>query len=187
MLIASDGSIVASARSGGADDGVPVVERLTAANGQPVWQGPVVADGVVFNVPVTAFAPSTREEKHRLWGTTLRTTRDTGWNASAVFSQYRILEDFTLQANNPDPVAAGGGPGTNSERDGTGWQTFELQGVFTPSEGDWTNGAHTLAFGYHRNDYTLDSPTYNTTDWRSRTGTLARSTSTAGAETFSNS
>jgi len=144
------------------------------SNGQPVWQGPVVADGVVFNVPVTAFAPSTREEKHRLWGTTLRTTRDTGWNASAVFSEYRILEDFTLQANNPDPVAAGGGPGTNSERDGTGWQTFELQGVFTPSEGDWTDGAHTLAFGYHRNNYTLDSPTYNTTDWRSRTGTLAQ-------------
>jgi iron complex outermembrane recepter protein len=144
------------------------------SNGQPVWQGAVVVDGVVFNVPVSAFAPSTRDEKHRLWGTTLRTTRDIGWNASAVFSEYRILEDFTLQANNPDPVAAAGGPGTSSERDGTGWQTFELQGVYTPGEGDWTDGAHTLAFGYHRNDYELDSPTYNTTDWRSRAGTLAQ-------------
>jgi len=142
--------------------------------GQPVWQGPVVADGAVFNVPVTAFAPSTREERNRQWGTTLRTTRDTGWNGSAVFSEYRILEDFTLQASNPDPVAAAGGPGTSSERDGTGWQTFELQGVYTPSAGDWTDGAHTVAFGYHRNDYKLESPTYNTVDWRSRVGTLAQ-------------
>ncbi len=142
--------------------------------GQPVWQGPVVVDDIVFNVPTTALAPSTRDERHVQWGTTLRTTRDTGWNASAVFSEYRIAEDFTLQANTPDPVAAIGGAGTNSERDGTGWNTFELQGVYTPTDGDWTNGAHTLAFGYHRNDYQLASPVYETADWRSRAGTLAQ-------------
>lgn len=142
--------------------------------GQQVWQGPVVADGVAFNVPATAFAPSTRDERHRLWGTTLRTTRDTGWNGSVVFSQYRILEDATLQANTPDPIAAAGGAGTNSERDGTGWHTFEMQGAYTPSDDDWTGGAHTLAFGYHRNDYRLESPVYNTLDWRGRAGTLAQ-------------
>ncbi|HEY7642833.1 MAG TPA: TonB-dependent receptor [Steroidobacteraceae bacterium] len=144
------------------------------AAGQPVWNGVVVADGVTFRVPDTAFAPSTRDEKHRQWGTTLRTTRDSGWNGSAVFSKYDILEDFTLQANNPDPVAAAGGKGTDAERDGTGWQTFELQGVYTPSPDDWTDGAHTLAFGYHRNDYQLKSPTYNTADWRTRGGALAQ-------------
>jgi iron complex outermembrane receptor protein len=143
-------------------------------NGQPVWQGPVVADGVVFNIPATALAPSTRDERHVQWGTTLRTTRATGWNASAVYSEYRIAEDFTLQANTPDPVAANGGPGSNSERDGTGWNTFELQGVYTPVDGDWSNGAHTLAFGYHRNDYRVASPVFDTADWRSRAGTLAQ-------------
>jgi iron complex outermembrane recepter protein len=142
--------------------------------GQPVWQGPVVAGGVVFDVPVTAFAPSTRDERHLQWGTTLRTTRDTGWNGSLVLSEYRIREDSTLQANNPDPVAAAGGPGMNAERDGTGWNTFELQGVYTPSAADWTNGAHTLAFGYHRNDYRLESPVYDTAEWRSRAGALAQ-------------
>lgn len=142
--------------------------------GQPVWEGLVVADGVAFKVPVTAFAPSTRDERHVQWGTTLRTTRDSGWNGSAVFSEYRIGEDSTLQANNPDPVAAAGGAGTNSQRDGTGWNTFELQGVYTPSDGDWTDGAHTLAFGYHRNDYRLDSPVFNTADWHTRAGTLAQ-------------
>ena len=85
-----------------------------------------------------------------------------------------LREDSTLQANTPDPFAASGGPGTNSERDGTGWHTFELQGVYTPSDGDWTGGAHTLAFGYHRNDYRLESPIYETTDWRSRAGALVQ-------------
>jgi len=144
------------------------------ASGQEVWQGRVIADGVVFDVPAAAFAPSTRDERHVQWGTTLHTTRDMGWNASAVFSEYRIAEDSTLQANTPDPFAAGGGPGTNSERDGTGWHTFEVQGVYTPSEGDWTGGAHTLAFGYHRNDYRLESPIYETADWRSRAGVLVQ-------------
>ena len=67
--------------------------------GQPVWDGVVVADGVAFRVPVNAFAPSTRDERHVQWGTTLRTTRDQGWNGSAVFSRYRIQEDSTLQAS----------------------------------------------------------------------------------------
>jgi iron complex outermembrane recepter protein len=144
------------------------------ANGQPVWEGRVIADGIVFDVPATALAPSVRDERHLQWGTTLRTTRDLGWNGSAVYSGYRIREDFTLQANTPDPVAASGGPGTNSERDGTGWQTLELQGVYTPSAGDWTGGAHTLAFGYHRNDYRLESPVFETADWRSRSGALTQ-------------
>ena len=144
------------------------------ASGEEVWQGRVIADGIVFDVPAAALAPSTHDERHVQWGTTLRTTRDTGWNASAVFSEYRIAEDSTLQANTPDPFAASGGPGTNSERDGTGWHTFEVQGVYTPSDGDWTGGAHTLAFGYHRNDYRLESPIYQTSDWRSRAGDLVQ-------------
>ena len=45
--------------------------------------GRVIADGVAFDVPAAALAPSTREERHVQWGTTLRTTRDTGWNGSA--------------------------------------------------------------------------------------------------------
>lgn len=144
------------------------------ADGNEVWTGRVIADGIVFNIPVTAFGPSTREEEHLQWGTTLRTTRDNGWNGSLVYSRYDIREDSTLQANVPDPIAADGGPGTNTERDGTGWQTFEVQGVYTPLANDWTGGAHTLAVGYHRNEYELVNPVYNTTDWRNRAGALAQ-------------
>lgn len=142
--------------------------------GSEVWSGRVQVDGIVFNVPATALAPSTREEQHVQWGTTLRTTRTDGWNASLVYSEYDIREDSTLQANTPDPVAAAGGPGTNTERDGTGWQTFEVQGVYTPVADDWTGGNHTLAVGFHQNEYQLANPVYNTTHWRQRAGVLAQ-------------
>lgn len=144
------------------------------SSGNPVWSGNVVANGIVFNVPLTALAPSTREEQHLQWGTTLRTTRDEGWNGSLVYSEYDIRKDSTLQANVPDPIAANGGRGTNTERDGTGWQTFEIQGIYTPVHDDWTGGAHTLAVGYHQNEYQLVNPIYDTQDWRQRDGALAQ-------------
>ncbi|HEX7113711.1 MAG TPA: TonB-dependent receptor [Steroidobacter sp.] len=142
------------------------------AAGNPVWHGRVRAKGIEFDVPLTALAPSTRFERHEQWGVTLRTTRDSGWNGSIVHSRYEIREDSLLEAGAPDPLAASGGPGTNTGRDGTRWQTFEVQGVYSPEPGDWTGGAHTLALGYHRNDYRLRSPVYETSDWRRRAGEL---------------
>jgi iron complex outermembrane receptor protein len=125
------------------------------ADGNEVWSGRVIADGVTFNVPATAFLPSTRDEEHRQWGTTLRTTRTDGWNASLVYSQYDILEDTLIEGERGGPIA------TNTERDGTGWETFEVQGVYTPVADDWTGGRHTLAMGFHQNDYELENPVYN--------------------------
>ena len=143
--------------------------------GQPVWQGPVVADGIAFNVPATAFAPSTRDERHLHVGYDAAHDARYGLERlGCLLSSTASSKTSTLQANTPDPIAAAGGAGTNSERDGTGWHTFEMQGVYTPSDDDWTGGAHTLAFGYHRNDYRLESPVYNTLDWRGRAGTLAQ-------------
>ena len=69
------------------------VTFLRDAGGNAVWEGRVSDGTNTFNIPPTAFAPSTREEKHRQLGLTLRTTRERGWNGSAVVSDYRILED----------------------------------------------------------------------------------------------
>lgn len=159
---------------------------LTDASGAPVFQGsPVIVtagnggdggttstrrlvsnDGNVFELPSVAFAPSTRAELHRQLGFTLKTRSDKGWNASMVVSDYRIQSDVARQANNPDPIAASGGAGSVTRRDGTGWNTFEVQGMWTPSAGDWTGGRHALAIGLHRNAYTLDNTVTNASDWR---------------------
>jgi iron complex outermembrane receptor protein len=139
---------------------------LRDTSGNKVWSG-VVTDGTnSFAIPPSAFAPSTRDEFHQQLGFTLKTRHDKGWNGSVVVSDYRIRRDVARQANNPEPVAADGGAGTVTRRDGTGWNTFEMQTTWTPSEGDWTAGRHALAFGLHRNVYTLDNSVTGASDWR---------------------
>jgi iron complex outermembrane receptor protein len=139
---------------------------LHDAAGNEVWQGRVT-DGVnTFNIPAVAFAPSTRYEKHLQLGATLRTRRPEGWNGSAIFSDYQILEDPARQASNPDPVAEDGGTGTVTRRDGTGWQTFEVQATYTPFPNGMLGGRHALTFGAHRNGYTLDNVVRAADDWR---------------------
>lgn len=168
------------------------------ANGAPVWQGAPVrltdsagrvstrylvrdvgtpsASGPApeFELPLSAFAPSEREEFHRHTGFTLKTTRAAGWNASLVGSRYAIVSDLNKQAGVPDNLAASGGAGTWSRRDGTGWNTLEAQAAFTPAEGDVTGGRHALVLGWHRNAYAMNAPTTNASDWRSTETTLAQ-------------
>lgn len=147
---------------------------LRDSAGNLVWSGNVT-DGVNrFNIPAATFAPSNRDESHRHAGLTLKTRRATGWNGSVVYSNYRILEDVARQANLPENQAMAGGPGTWTRRDGTGWDTFELQGTYTPVPDDFTGGRHTLTVGLHRNSYVLDSPTRNASDWRSTETTLSQ-------------
>jgi iron complex outermembrane receptor protein len=162
---------------------------LRDAVGNEVWSGRVVAEGVVFDIPTgcyseedfvvnpscaVAFAPSTRQERHVQWGTSIRTTRPSGWNGSLVYSEYAIDKDVLLEAKSPDPVAANGGLGANTARDGTGWQTFEAQGVYTPAATDALGGIHTLSVGVHQNEYQLRNPVFDTADWRRPNGTLAQ-------------
>lgn len=130
------------------------------AAGNEVWSGQVISDGIAFDVKPNAFLPSTRKEEHRQWGTTLRTTRPEGWNGSLVYSRYDILEDTLVEGYRNDTGPADSPVPTNTQRDGTGWQTFELQGIYTPFADDWTGGRHTLAMGFHRNEYELSNPVY---------------------------
>ena len=147
---------------------------LRDASGQTVWSGKVTDGRHSFNIPASAFAPSNRDELHRHGGFTVKTTRETGWNASFVYSNYRIVDDTARQANLPQDQAASGGPGSWTRRDGTGWNTLELQATYRPVENDWTGGRHALTFGAHRNGYRLDSPTTDASDWRHTETRLAQ-------------
>jgi iron complex outermembrane receptor protein len=147
---------------------------LRDASGNTVWSGSVTDGTYSFNIPDAAFAPSTRDEAHQQAGLTLRTRHDTGWNGSLVASDYRILRDVARQAGQPEPLAAAGGSGTVTRRDGTGWNTLELQATWkpAPSPDDATGRHHALAFGLHRNAYVLDNTVNNASDWRHTETTL---------------
>lgn len=147
---------------------------LRDAQGKTVWSG-VVTDGTHrFSIPASSFAPFTRKETHQQLGATLKTRNGPGWNTSLVVSDYRILKDANRQANNADPIAAAGGAGSMTLRDGTGWNTAEVQASFTPREGDWTGGRHALAFGLHRNGYRLENAVNTLSNWQTDTGTQAQ-------------
>ncbi|MEK8032597.1 TonB-dependent receptor [Ideonella sp. DXS29W] len=142
---------------------------LRDADGATVWSGKVTDGTNTFVLASATFAPSARDEAHQQLGATVKTRRAAGWNASLVVSDYRILRDTNRQASNPDPVAADGGAGSVTRRDGTGWNTAEVQAVWTPDAGDWTGGRHTVALGAHRNAYTLDNTVATVEaagDWR---------------------
>ncbi|MDC8757289.1 TonB-dependent receptor [Janthinobacterium fluminis] len=139
---------------------------LRDAAGNTVWSGRVSNGGNVFVVPAAAFAPYTRDERHLQGGVTVKTRNRDGWNASLVASRYAILADVQRNAAGADPVAAGGGAGNAVLRDGTGFQTLELQSTYTPVAGDWTGGAHALTVGLHANEYKLKQSSRKLPDWR---------------------
>jgi len=148
------------------DSTVRATTYLRDAAGNPVWGG-VVTDGVrQFTLTPDAFAPNLRDEVHRQLGATWKTRHATGWNASVVATDYRILSDANRVANLVQPQADQGGAGTVTRRDGTGWNTLEVQTTYTPVDGDFGNGLHALVFGLHRNQYRLENGVNNASDWR---------------------
>ena len=143
---------------------------LRDAGGGSVWSGRVTDGGNVFVIPVAAFAPYTRDERHAQTGVTVKTRDGNGWNASASASAYRILEDVQRNAGSADPSAASGGAGNAVLRDGSGFNSIDLQTTYSPSVGDWTGGAHALTIGLHADDYKLEQSTRATADWRNADG-----------------
>ena len=148
---------------------------LRDATGKPVWSGVVNNGAHSFNIPAHVFAPSQRDEQHRQLGATWKTRHAAGWNASAMFTHYQMLHDANRQANLAQPQADLGGAGTVTRRDGTGWNTLELQTTYTPTPDDFGGGRHALVFGLHRNSYQLDNVVNKASDWRTTETTLDQS------------
>jgi iron complex outermembrane receptor protein len=139
---------------------------LRDAAGNTVWSGRVADGANVFVIPVAAFAPYTRDERHAQTGVTVKTRNGPGWNASVSASAYRILSDVQRNAGSADPFAANGGAGNAVLRDGSGFNSLDLQATYSPG----TGGAHALTFGLHADDYKLKQSTRATVDWRNADG-----------------
>jgi iron complex outermembrane receptor protein len=52
--------------------------------------------------------------------------------------------------------------GTNARMDGTGWWTADAKGIWRPSG---PGGAHEVSFGVHGDQYILNNPTYQMSNW----------------------
>ena len=133
---------------------------LRDASGQPVWSGPVSIGGRSYTLPANFFAPSTRQSRNYLYGISLGTHRDTGWNIEGNASYFDM-------DRNRDRVASAftdNGPGLLTAGDGSRWRTFDLRASHTPD----TSGpnTHTVSFGYHFDGYRLRNENYALDQWR---------------------
>lgn len=136
---------------------------LRDANGNPVYSGLVNIGGFEYNVPAAAFAPSEGSSENVLYGLSLRTRNETGWNGEAVASYFDVTQSIARTANSGEP---GDGPGTIAYGDGAGWKSLDLRATWTPPSPDAGLAAHWVSFGYHYDNYFLDNETYNTAAWR---------------------
>lgn len=134
---------------------------------------------------VTPTAPNHSESEHWMHGFSLKTNTGGKWDVEAVASLYDQNKDFVRTAVQTNAFDDGGlrGAGTFTNNAGTGWKTLDLRGQWrsdAPSkvkdkarpDGD-TKSEHQLSFGYHYDQYELESETINVANWlKSNNGTL---------------
>ena len=124
---------------------------------------------------LTPTAPSHSESEHWMHGLSLKSNTGGKWDFEAVASLYDQNKDFVrtaVQTNAFDTgEAAVKSAGTIVKGDGTGWGTLDLRGDWRP-DGD-IKSEHQLSFGYHFDQYELESETLNIANWlKSDNGTL---------------
>lgn len=128
--------------------------------GQPVWSGPVSIDGRAYTLPANFFAPSTRQSRNYLYGASLGTHRDSGWNIEGNASYF----DMDRNRDRVADAVTYDGSGLLTAGDGSRWRTFDLRASHTPD--GLADNTHTVSFGYHFDGYRLDNASYLLSAWR---------------------
>lgn len=139
---------------------------LRDAAGNPVYSGRVNIGGYAYDIPAATFAPSMGASENYLYGASLRTHHDAGWNAEVIASYFDIAQSIARTASSGVP---GDGPGTLTDGSGSGWKSLDLRASWTPYTGSGP-AAHALSFGYHYDNYFVANVTSNTNAWREGAG-----------------
>lgn len=124
---------------------------------------------------LTATGPSHSESEHWMHGLSLKTNTEGRWDWEAMASIYDQDKEFVRTAVQTNAFDPGDGAvksaGTLVDGKGTGWKTLDLRGDWRPS-GD-LKSEHQISFGYHYDQYELESETLNVANWlKSDNGTL---------------
>jgi len=133
---------------------------LTDAAGNPAYAGALNIGGRLYNIAASAFSNGVYryDETHWMQALKLASHTDGAFDWEAVATHYDYATDRQRIPSLALPAAAAGGVGTVTDMAGTGWDTFDLKGV-------WRLAAHELSFGFHGDRYKLVSDKYNTADW----------------------
>ena len=142
---------------------------LTTANGSPYYgagSGNVNIGGFAYSASTIAgqFSSNNVEQEHLMQSLDIGTHTQGPFDWQLVVSNMDYLQDLSRLSTGLYPAALSGGPGRTTDMGGTGWTTVDLKGTWRPRG---VAGSNTVSFGAHYDQFRLDSPTYNTTDWMS--------------------
>jgi iron complex outermembrane receptor protein len=135
---------------------------LRDAQGRTIYSGRVDIDGAPYNIDPATFAEGSGRTESALYGLSLKSHQQRGWNFDVNFSAFDILSDSQRTA------AAGGsgnGPGTIESTHGSGWNNLDAKLSYTPHSD--APGTHAITIGYHYDRYQLDDRVFDTDNWQS--------------------
>ncbi|MBN8806672.1 MAG: TonB-dependent receptor [Sphingomonas sp.] len=134
---------------------------LTGASG-PVYAGSVNIEGRPYTIAASAFSGGVYTTDQRHWSHALSLAGDSravDWQVIAT--SYRFDRDTQRSPTTALPTALGGGAGTITRLDGTGWTTLDAKAAWR------AGGGHVLSGGLHGDRFVLASNRYATSGWRS--------------------
>src|SRR5574343_1620061 len=140
------------------DSRISAASYLRNAAGQTVTSGPVLIDGVRYNLTAGNFAPSESETVNRLFGVTCDSRLGADWRLESAFSRYQTPTDVSRAASTATSTG-----GTVAYSDGTGWNNADLRLIWKPNGG---RAGHLVTAGFHQDAYTYDYDKYNLSNWQ---------------------
>lgn len=122
-----------------------------------------IGNGKYIKVKASDFGLSREDTLNRLLGVTASSKLTDQLRLEMAASDYSTPKD-TNRAASDGMSAAGGGVGTITRGDDTGWRNLDLRSIWKPAN-------HTVTTGYHYDEYRLSSLKYNTNNWLTDTTT----------------
>lgn len=134
---------------------------------------------------ITPTGPSSSQSEHWMHGLSLKSDTGGEWDFEVIGSLYDQNKEFVRTAVQTDAFDDGEGPvrsaGTYTNGAGTGWKTLDLRGDWRP-DGD-TKSEHQLSFGYHYDQYELETETLNVANWLKSNNGILRTNSFGKTQT----
>lgn len=133
---------------------------LRDADGNPVYSGTVDINGSSYTISDATFYYSQSEYQDLLNGLTYNLDSPDGLNLDASVSAYKTLKSIYRNSVEAAPDSRNGGEGSVTDSD-KGWYTADFKAGKDVER--W--GVHSLAGGYHFDQYYTVGETWDASDW----------------------
>jgi iron complex outermembrane receptor protein len=142
-------------------DDATVNSYLRDGNGAPVYAGAVNIGSKAYSVAASAFSNGLYrlDETQAAQGLSLKSHSGGAFDYDIIATRFDYLDSRQRTPTGALPAGLTG-PGSAVELDGTGWSTFDANGVWRPQ------GSHRISFGFHEDKFHLANPKYALADWR---------------------